>query len=298
MPCLTTNPCTRRRVLAEQAAVGPLLQAGHPLAARCTLERPASTRDHAARGSADGDDPVPRGRAPPVVRVNWEHVPSGEEWAYWEPLALVPVPANEVRPLTGRRVVIHDPTMRGWNSDFVAASEPHEYRGATHVGILAATDWYRHRSDKTYLTVPRPIPIDRVWAETQVELPTDDQPDDAQVDQTGTPKHAGPAKRIVDASTPPVRRLRRALFETTVHGRRAAITAPDQPIWPMRACSEPYLAELPDLSAFNLTDDDDLTYPPTGPVVSLCTEAEWHLWAWTGHTPPLSPRSLYRVWLE
>lgn len=256
------------------------------LASRCTLGPSVARAESGV---------VRKGRTA-LVRVNWEHVPSGEEWAYWEPLALVPVPATEVRPLIGRQVIIHDPTLRGWNSDFLAASEPYRYRGATHVGVLSATDWYRHRSDKTYLTVPRPIPIERLWVETHVEVPTEDQPEDAQVDQTGTPKHAGPAKRIVDASTPPVRRLRRALFETTVHGRRAAVTAPDQPIWPMRACSEPYLAELPDLSAFNLVDD--LSSPPTGPVVSLCTEAEWHLWAWTGYTPPLSPRSLYRVWVE
>lgn len=230
------------------------------------------------------------------MRVNWEAV-RGREWAYREPPALVPVPAADVRPLTGRRLIIHDPTLRGWNDSFIAASEPHQYEGRTHVGIMSAADWYRRRDDPGHIVVPRPMPIDLLWVETQVEVPTDDQPVLAPVDQSEVPKNAGPAKRIVDPDQPPVRRLRRALGEATVHGRRAALNCKDRPMWPVRVCSEPFLDELPDV--INMTGGlDDFDEPLIGPVVTLCSESSWHRWTWSGEPPARAvPKPLYRVWV-
>jgi hypothetical protein len=204
----------------------------------------------------------------------------GWEWAYEEPPALVPVPAADLRPLTGRRVIVHLGDDRSWNHDFVAASEPHEYRGATHVGI-----------------VPRPVPITQLWVETRVEVTTDDAPVDAPVDQSHVPQNAGPARRIVDATQPPVQRLRRGLFETTVHGRRAAITSKFRPRWPYRVCSEPYLGELPDVIEMR-GGLDDIDKPVIGPVVNVCSEASWQIWTSTGEQPDtIIPKALYRVWV-
>ena len=105
-----------------------------------------------------------------LVRVNWDAV-RGEEWAFTEPPALVPIPAAQVRRLTGAGLIAHDPVLRGWNYEFVAASEPHDHHGEPHVGILSAADWHRRRADPTYLAVPRPMPLDRLWVEARVEAP-------------------------------------------------------------------------------------------------------------------------------
>ena len=69
------------------------------------------------------------------------------------------------------------------------------------------------------------------------------------------------------------------------------------PWWPIRVCSEPHLAEMPNVVNL-LGGPDQLNDPIIGPVVTVCTERDWYLWEWTGTTPEtLQPKPLYRIWV-
>lgn len=232
-----------------------------------------------------------------MVQVNWDKVPPGERWQLREPLALVPVPAADVRPLKDRNVIVHDPVLRGWSYEFRAATEPHLYDGSPHVGILAIADWYRAKADRSFIAVPRPMPIDRVWVETEVDVPLDDDEPQLTIrDTSATIPAARNARRLVDASRPPGRRLRRGLFEETVHGRRAALVDPETPIWPVRVCSEPYWDDMPEVLNMS-AGPDEFGKPVQGPVVSVCAEGDWWLWHSIGRKPEIIAASLFRVWV-
>jgi hypothetical protein len=61
-------------------------------------------------------------------------LPPEEAWEWRAPPALLPVPAAEVTPLRGQRVVLCGPVRGIWVYGQWAATEPHQRAGETVVG--------------------------------------------------------------------------------------------------------------------------------------------------------------------
>jgi hypothetical protein len=205
----------------------------------------------------------------------------------------MPVPAAEVRPLAGKRVVMCDADQGIWVYGQWAVTEPHDRDGETVVGLLDSADWYRRKRDPEHVIVPRSHPLSGLW----VELPQDVgnvspiPPDQSDV------RPAFRTKSIVaDLSRPPVRWLRFSQFETEVNGSRCWVLTPSgaSPAW--RACGEPRRKVY---STIDLTDGlDGLDKPVVGTVVPVCLEEEWYQWRQTGQPPRLRRIPTQLVWLE
>lgn len=238
------------------------------------------------------DDPrVSEGRLRPL---------SGEEWAYRRPPTLMPVPAGEVSPLSGERLVLHEPSRGLWRYDVRAASEPHRYDGAWCVGLLSEADWYRrqHQPDMAAHLVPRPTPLDQLWYEQPIDLadePT--EPDYSDSDVTIDMGHA--AHLVDDTSRPPVRHLRPALNEIAVQpGMRVCYMGYEGPMWGLRVAGSPRLAEFPETLDLSGDDLSSLDNVPTAPAVPLCWEDQWYSWALDGVPPAATEGWMVPLWVE
>ncbi len=223
-------------------------------------------------------------------------VRTGREWEHATPPVLVPEPARHVPDLTGRRVIVHDPTQGMWRYDLRAATSAHRYDGQMHVGILPESEWYRRQRDPDRPITPRPVPLDLLWVEERVDN-LDASPHVP--DQSDIPLDAGRARRLIeDVTRPPIRHLRPGTEATALVGARVCVAHPDGWLWDERICGDPRREEFHE--TLNFTDGvDSLGERVFGAAVPVCSEAEWFAWE---DSPTDSPKpvlhALRFVWLE
>lgn len=217
------------------------------------------------------------------------------DWAYRRPPPVMPMPARDISPLNGQRLVMSVPHEHIWRYDLRSATEPHWYAGRWCVGVVPERDWYRRARDPSALVVPYPYPLEWLW----VEIADENAIAQDEVDQSAVGATMGFAAHLThDPSTPPVRVPTPALSASTVApGARACLMTSSGTEWGLRVCGTPRLAEFPttvDLSG----DIDALDRTPTGPKVPLCWETDWYRWEDTGKPPVITHCWLVPVWLE
>lgn len=218
------------------------------------------------------------------------------EWAYRRPPVLLPVPAADARPLTGKRVVAWA-TGGVWRYDVRAATEPHWYEDRWCVGVLDEGDWYRRERDPSSCAalVPRPYPLDWLWVEQPVAVGDVAEPEPVDQPQSWFMGYA--AHLVARTDAPPVRYPRPALAAPAVPpGARAVLMAPEGPQFRLRVAGMPRLGEFPE--TLNLTGLEELDEVPIGPVVPLCWEDQWYRWVQDGVPPNAGECWLVAVWLE
>ncbi len=223
---------------------------------------------------------------------------SGQDWFYRQPPTLVPTPAADVRPLTGQRLVLHEPKKGLSRYDVRAVSEPHRYDGQWCVGVLAEADWYRreYEPDRDAHLVPRPMPLDRLWYEQPIDL--DDAPNEP--DQGDVSLAMGHAAHLVaETSRPPIRYLRPALNETAVQpGMRVCLMDYGGPRWGLRVAGAPRHGAFPETLDLSGDDPSSLDNVPLGPAVPLCWEEYWYSWDLDSVVSAAEECWMVPLWLE
>lgn len=222
-------------------------------------------------------------------------VSTGREWEHQRPPLLMPVPAAESRPLSGQRVVIHDPEHGIWRYDLRALDEPRPDRGRQVVPVCGEHDWYRAHRDGT-AAANWPADLGDVW----IEQPVPDADLGAhRPDQSDIAADAGRAQQLIDDLTcPPVRRLRPAVHAAALVGARACVMTPAGPRWGQRVIGAPRRAEYPP-EVLNLTRGfDSLGEPVIGTVVPVCPESDFYAWEQLGEFPDPITHATTFVWLE
>jgi hypothetical protein len=190
--------------------------------------------------------------------------------------------------------VVFEPKGGLWLYEQRAATEPHQYKGQTVVGVLDEADWYRARRDPDSIAVPRPHPIDRLW----VELPQHvGEGTPHRADQSDLPEKFRARSFVTDTSRPPVRWLRHAPQETELTGGRCWVITPHGPVQAGRVCGEPRR------DLYRTTVDfrrglEGLNEPIFGSVVPVSSEEHWYRWRQTGQRPHLVHAATIFVWLE
>lgn len=191
------------------------------------------------------------------------------------PVSLTEAPAmageTDISPLIGRRVVIrsHQHRAAAWSYDMRLMTPPHAYDGERVVGVVPEIDWYRHQRDETYVVVPRPVAIDRVWYEVEQTVSAEDEP--VPVPQDDIRARDRSAELVVDVDCPPVRWPRRATsVPAMMAGGRCWIGANSS----FRVVSQPYRHEV---AGMDLSRGlDGLDEPVHAPVMHVVDEADWY----------------------
>lgn len=183
--------------------------------------------------------------------------------------AIVPVPAEQVIDLRGRRAIVGEPG-KGWRGD-LRTDQPDTSDGAppTFVPVLTELDFYRAEIDGVAVLAPL-VPIQRVWIE---------QPEPEPV----WPGAVDPSRGRASLHAPPVRRATPASRAVPLIGRRVvAATGSGTPVIrrDLRAVSEPYRDSR------------------GGDSVNVCTERDWYAWAMSGCTPAIEALPADVVWVE
>jgi hypothetical protein len=197
-------------------------------------------------------------------------------WFPTEPAAVVPVPAERLAQLRGRRVITGRPD-RGWRYD-LRADDPVENGGQRLVPVLVESDYYRAELDQVEVFAPL-VPLEQVWVE-QVEPPAGHSPP---AEKEGD--HQGPSRqdllsRLVTLDAPPTRHPVPARDAPGLSGRRVVVVSPSRERRDLRAVTEPY-------------ENAD------GAIcLRVCDEADWYRWAFTGQPAPCTEVPVYLIWVE
>ncbi|HEX6075468.1 MAG TPA: hypothetical protein VFZ32_09435 [Micromonosporaceae bacterium] len=182
------------------------------------------------------------------------------------PATIVPVPAEQVVDLRGRRAIVGE-AGKGWRGE-LRTDQPDTPDGvpASHVPVLTEVDFYRAELDQIEVFAPL-VPIQQVWIE---------QPEPGPV----WPGAVDPARGRTSLDAPPVRHPSPAVATTPLTGRRVAVMSGGGARRDLRAVSEPYR----DRSG--------------GDSVNVCPERDWYAWALTGRVPEVETYPADLVWAE
>lgn len=227
-------------------------------------------------------------------------LPPEKAWQWRAPPMLMPVPAADVQPLTGQRVVVfdrdhnHDHNRSIWVYGQWAVTEPHDRDGETVVGLLDEADWYRHQREPEHVVVPRSHPLSGLWVELPQDLGNVARP---QPDYADVRRSLRTTSIVADLTRPPVRWLRFGMLETELTGSRCWVLTPEGPQSAWRVCGEPRRGSY--TTTINFNDGlDGLDKPVIGTLVPACPEDAWYRWRQTGEPPEVTLYATQFVWLE
>ncbi len=209
-------------------------------------------------------------------------------WAHRPEPFLVPTPAAQCQPLTGRSLILTDPGNRCWRHDITAVSEPfpddqHGYAVATlDVHTLARTNRIKGKTPAVCLA------LHHLWVE-------DLYPDWASIpDQLRPPPleipplqpHLNADTLRVDPTRPPIRHARQGnkMGGAATIGARVILNTPHRLIRGFRVISQPHLVLHNGPNIFG--DLDMVDAPLYLQCYTICDEPDYYHWADTGDTPP------------
>jgi hypothetical protein len=182
------------------------------------------------------------------------------------PATIVPVPAEQVVDLRGRRAIVGVPGL-GWRTDLRTdqPDTPDDGR-PSHVPVLAEPDFYRAEIEQVEVFAPL-VPVERVWIEQLEPEPV-------------WPGAVDPARGRTSLDAPPVRRPTPAAGVAPLTGRRVVVAGPSETRRDLRAVSESYRDRR------------------GGDSVNVCPERDWYAWALTGRTPTVETYPTELIWAE
>lgn len=224
------------------------------------------------------------------------------DWWLAVPPILVPCPladalARDVE-VVGRRVVVDvAPGAGGWLYEQRAVTAVHDVDGVQAIGVLPEADYWRTRRDETYVAVPHPVPLDRIWIEEPEPMGADDEP--VPLGQDDIAEFARTRRLVPDRAVPPVRWPRRATTVTSTTGARCWLATPDGVLDGYRALSEPYKTEPGEVNRLRLREGiEGMDKPEVTTAVLVTTDQLWHHATDTGE--PVDTRSVepYLVWCQ
>lgn len=223
-------------------------------------------------------------------------------WAEQVPPVLWPVPiaeagslVEEFDPIGCRVVVSHQPHTGRWVYQQRAFTRIHEYQGAPSIGVIPELDWYRQRRDPSYVAVPHPVPVERVFVELGMPM-RGEQP--VPPDQSELRPSARSASLVTDLDSPPVRWPRRANGQEFVTGARCWVIDSGGPRRDWRAVGEPRKSEV---GTIDFTQGlDGLDQPTVSTMIPLLREPDWYQLIDTGgsQTDEVLLAESYLVFLE
>lgn len=208
------------------------------------------------------------------------------DWAHRPEPYLVPVPADRVDPLVGRRVALSDPQALCWRYDVVVIHVVDDDDLGPAAAVIDEFDLHRGNRDGGKIPTAR-VALRHLWVEELYE-DADAIPLELRQPAVEIPPrqdHLREDAIRIDPTRPPIRRARqgnRVSGNTTI-GARVMLNTPSGFMRGLRLVSQPHLWKHPGPNIFG--DVDNLDVPRYLQCYTICDEEDYYGWAATGVTP-------------